>query len=972
MKILNFISILILICLCMNIFASVTTLNVLCAYDDETVAAAGNEITIKQNIQTAVDKANTSFVNSKVDIQLSPFYFKTSINRPSNLNDANLFMFNIMTGKIMQDLITERKRVNADVVFFISKRGGDKGFSFATFGAEQTKSINNSALRLNAPSDASFGAYAYAVLKYEYVCSEPLLLAHELGHLLGADHDRSVSTRKLVRDYAHGYIEPIGTSAKERTIMAYPYYSSIRIPYFSNPNVAHSYSGNNTGWVTGVAAPSVNSANNAAVFNEFANTYSYYRSHIDLPLNAFPKEMLSEGGSQDIPSTPYKHVAEHFKNGDVIWYIDGSMAFSQSKEFVLSDLIDTYMPEGTYELYIKVRAGVSCIKNGIFTGDCGLNGCSDNANLTISDAGFKIETTYNEASGFLNTVDKYSFNVPFCATMKYSALTDFQEIKIGELKVGTVNDRKNQKLTLKASGLVYDDIAQRFKIYNGISLHSIKLIYQELDNDGVSWYCDNCPSVNNSSQIDTDKDGIGDVCDVCPDDQDNDYDGDGLCTGARFNPPKIGGNDPCALSASNQLPCMACQSATLADYTNCRTVYFRSYRGGQTTCNNQKLQFFIDWKDGTSVESVNLITKAYLDGFGSYDIEAAHTYEKNGSYRAELFYNNPCFYPNKQICDYWPFTIQCPEPGKDPIIVPTNYTDKQITGTVPLNVTPALINNGGTLCSWHINWGDGQSFLLNNLSYFRQQVSPALCYVEIGTARVIDHKNDDGSMSSQSVLSHNYQRVGTYTLTYSATAANGITKDITYNVSVKPKTGIPNIIITATLIASTPQTVTYQFTALNTLENEQGPLEIFNWELGSTKSSEKKPILVLNRDKNVITMPAKLTATCAGGTGTALYIISVPPKAPEVNFFVNKDKTLINQPVLFTLTNSGGVINSVLWDFGDGVTSTEINPSHKYLKRGKYTVTLKAFGQEFSDTESKTDFIIVKSDISSILQLLLD
>ena len=42
MKTLNFVSILFLVCFCMNIFASVTTLNVLCAYDDETVAAAGN------------------------------------------------------------------------------------------------------------------------------------------------------------------------------------------------------------------------------------------------------------------------------------------------------------------------------------------------------------------------------------------------------------------------------------------------------------------------------------------------------------------------------------------------------------------------------------------------------------------------------------------------------------------------------------------------------------------------------------------------------------------------------------------------------------------------------------------------------------------------------------------------------------------------------------------------------------------
>ena len=40
----------------------------------------------------------------------------------------------------------------------------------------------------------------------------------------------------------------------------------------------------------------------------------------------------------------------------------------------------------------------------------------------------------------------------------------------------------------------------------------------ELDNDGLPDAIDNCPSVNNPEQIDTDRDGLGDACD---DDNDN-------------------------------------------------------------------------------------------------------------------------------------------------------------------------------------------------------------------------------------------------------------------------------------------------------------------------------------------------------------------------------------------------------------------------------------------------------------------
>jgi predicted CxxxxCH...CXXCH cytochrome family protein len=56
---------------------------------------------------------------------------------------------------------------------------------------------------------------------------------------------------------------------------------------------------------------------------------------------------------------------------------------------------------------------------------------------------------------------------------------------------------------------------------------------------------DNCPTVSNANQANIDGDGIGDACDVCPDDPNNDSDGDGICVGARFNGPKIGGNDNC-------------------------------------------------------------------------------------------------------------------------------------------------------------------------------------------------------------------------------------------------------------------------------------------------------------------------------------------------------------------------------------------------------------------------------------------
>lgn len=66
------------------------------------------------------------------------------------------------------------------------------------------------------------------------------------------------------------------------------------------------------------------------------------------------------------------------------------------------------------------------------------------------------------------------------------------------------------------------------------------------------------------------------------------------------------------------------------------------------------------------------------------------------------------------------------------------------------------------------------------------------------------------------------------------------------------------------------------------------------------------------------------------------YISETPPQAA---FSILSDTVCINEPVSF-IDQSSNYVETSFWDFGDGMTSAELNPFHQYASSGIYTVTL--------------------------------
>jgi bacillolysin len=103
-------------------------------------------------------------------------------------------------------------------------------------------------------------------------------------------------------------------------------------------------------------------------------------------------------------------------------------------------------------------------------------------------------------------------------------------------------------------------------------------------------------------------------------------------------------------------------------------------------------------------------------------------------------------------------------------------------------------------------------------------------------------------------------------------------------------------------------------------------------------------------------------------TTDAFYAIGVGAKDastfPSSDFAADKT-TACTLPVSIKFTNSSTNATTYTWDFGDGTTSTDKDPTHSYTKAGTYTVKLTSGGGSCAgatDDEIKTSYITINGD----------
>jgi PKD repeat protein len=208
----------------------------------------------------------------------------------------------------------------------------------------------------------------------------------------------------------------------------------------------------------------------------------------------------------------------------------------------------------------------------------------------------------------------------------------------------------------------------------------------------------------------------------------------------------------------------------------------------------------------------------------------------------------------------------------------------------------------------------------------------------------------DGSKSTDQYPSHTFTTSGSYDVKLTITRGTQ-TASSTQKVNVG---GVPDTDFVGTPTQLNPNEKV-QFTDKST----NSPTS-WSWNFGDTATSTEQNPSHAYLVKGIYTV--SLTAQNPNGKNTATKVsyinVGMAPKAEFMPVVTPYQQFNVPKTVQF-IDQSDGMPTSWKWDFGDGVTSTEQNPSHTYQKEGTYTVSLTATNTFGSDTKVRQNLISV-------------
>lgn len=203
----------------------------------------------------------------------------------------------------------------------------------------------------------------------------------------------------------------------------------------------------------------------------------------------------------------------------------------------------------------------------------------------------------------------------------------------------------------------------------------------------------------------------------------------------------------------------------------------------------------------------------------------------------------------------------------------------------------------------------------------------------------------DGGTSAAKNPTHAYASKGRYTASLQATNECGTqsaNQTVTVydkpipNFTISPNPGCAGDMIEFTDASSYSGTVTYL------------------WDFGDGITSTLRNPSHSYADPGTYNVTLRVTNLCGYNQTTQQAVVDM---APAASFTHSPASLCVGSTVQFTNTTQVSGTTSYLWDFGDGGTSNQPNPSHTYTAAGPYIVTLVALNHCGNDTAQDGLFV---------------
>lgn len=191
----------------------------------------------------------------------------------------------------------------------------------------------------------------------------------------------------------------------------------------------------------------------------------------------------------------------------------------------------------------------------------------------------------------------------------------------------------------------------------------------------------------------------------------------------------------------------------------------------------------------------------------------------------------------------------------------------------------------------------------------------------------------DGNTSTAANPQHAYVTPGTYSISLTTTNLSGCVDSFALSTPITVAPRPTASFIPSQLSGCAPLSVTF-----NGQSGGGSPIALREWDFGdgTTLNGQQSP---LHTFATPGTYTVRLAVQDANGCRDSMELDIVVLGAPAPNFTVSATDGCAPRTVQFSNLSQGNIA-SWFWDFGDGGTSTQANPSHTYQTNGDFDVSL--------------------------------